>query len=245
MSNRQKWQKELYSKYWLNKVKKYGFDSYCKGLCKLIESKSPNSVYELAIGTGYPFAINFFKKGILVKGSDISEILIQELRNNCPDIQSQIISYEKIEPEDPVDVVYCFRSTWYFPDILKALDVMFSLAKKGGCVFFDIMNKDNDYIKKIVIYHRFMIPFTLSKNIFKYTVNKLLGKNYLLQDLWNIQEIPVSEKLIIKYLNDKNISYRKYSINQVIDNTDSNFITLGEFNSKIVFECIVPELSTN
>ena len=85
----------------------------------------------------------------------------------------------------------------------------------------------------------------LSKNLFKYTVNKLLGKNYLLQDLWNIQEIPVSEKLIIQYLNDKNISYRKYSINQVIDNTDSNFITLGEFNSKIVFECIVPELRTN
>ena len=90
-----------------------------------------------------------------------------------------------------------------------------------------------------------MILFTLSKNLFKYTVNKLLGKNYLLQDLWNIQEIPVSEKLIIQYLNDKNISYRKYSINQVIDNTDSNFITLGEFNSKIVFECIVPELRTN
>ena len=67
MNNRQKWQKELYSKYWINKVKKYGFDSYCKGLCKLIESKSPNSVYELAIGTGYPFAINFFQKGILSK----------------------------------------------------------------------------------------------------------------------------------------------------------------------------------
>ena len=146
MENRLRWQKEMYSRFWIYRVKQYGFDAYCKGLCEMVESKQPISVYELGIGTGWPFAINFFQKGIKVSGSDISEILIEEINNNCPAIRTYVGSYEELKlVSEKFDVVYCFRSTWYFQDIFKALDVMFEMTNRGGSVIFDIMNRDSSF----------------------------------------------------------------------------------------------------
>ena len=96
MRNREKWQKKSYSFYWSEQVKKYGFDDYCKGLCDLIEIKSPQTVYDLGIGNGFPFAGYFFEKGICVSGCDISEILITSLKKNYSGINATVESYEDI-----------------------------------------------------------------------------------------------------------------------------------------------------
>jgi len=66
MKDSLKYHKESYPLFWAYQVKKYGFDDYCKGLCDLIEINSPNTVYELGIGTGWPFAAYFHEKGVYV-----------------------------------------------------------------------------------------------------------------------------------------------------------------------------------
>lgn len=239
MKNREKWQKDAYSKYWLNQVNNYGFDNYCKGLFDLIDRKKPKSIYELAIGTGWPFAIKFHENGIKVSGSDIAEILIAEINSHYPDINVNVSSYENLDTTcvEKYDVVYCFRSTWYFPDIIRALDTMFGLVKNGGSVVFDIMNKDSSYIKEITIKHRLFMINTIFKNILRKVANLFLGKNYLIQNLWNINEIPVSIHVIEDYLNKNEIAYTKYSINQIIEGEELPFIENGKQSSKIVFDC--------
>jgi ubiquinone/menaquinone biosynthesis C-methylase UbiE len=240
MNNRLRWQKEKYSRFWLKRVEEYGFDSYCKGLCKIVEEKTPKSVYEIAIGTGWPFAINFIKKGIEVAGSDISKILIDDVNKHFPDIQTSVASYEELSLiKEKFDVVYCFRSTWYFSDIFKAIDSMFNLAVSGGCVIFDIMNEDSPFFKILIFKHRFLLPYTLFKNIVKKFANIFFGKSYLQQDLWNIHEIPVSAKKVDSYLKSKGIKFKKYSINQVENGLNGNFINNGRFNSKIIYDCQV------
>jgi len=239
MEDRLKWQKEKYSRFWINRVKKYGFDAYCQGLCEMVESKKPGSVYELGIGTGWPFAINFFQKGIQVTGSDISDILINEINSNYPEIRTSVGSYEELNlGEEKFDVVYCFRSTWYFEDIFKALDVMFDMTKSGGSVIFDIMNKDAVFLKTI-LKHRLLLPYTFAKNITKKILNKLFSKNYLMQNLWDIHEIPVSALSIEVYLNKRGVTFKKFSINQIEKGIQEAFIDSGRFNSKVVYDCEV------
>lgn len=240
MKNRLQWQKEKYSRFWIDRVKQYGFDAYCKGLCEMVESKKPVSVYEFAIGTGWPFAISFFQKGIQVSGSDISDILIKGINSHHPEIRTFLGSYEELNPGlEKFDVVYCFRSTWYFPNIFKALDFMFEMTKSGGSVIFDIMNKDSAFVKNSLLKHRLLLPYTLAKNIIKKIVNKLFGKNYLMQHLWDIHEIPVSALAIETYLNKRGIAFKKFSINQVEKGIQTVFINRGRFNSKIVYDCEV------
>lgn len=239
MKNRANWQRENYAKYWVDQVSKYGFDDYCKGLLNLILSKKPSSVYELAIGTGWPFAISLNENGVAVAGSDISELLIQEIKNNYPNINVVAQTYEDIKPNQANQycLVYCFRSSWYFPDIYKALDAMFMLVKEDGFVIFDIMNKDSDYIKNMIKSHRILFPYTILKNVYKTIMNAFFSRRYLVQSLWNIHEIPVSSKDIENYLAKKGVSFKKYSINQITDNINSQFKDIGISNSKIIFEC--------
>jgi SAM-dependent methyltransferase len=243
VKNRSEWQNKKYSLFWNSQVVKYGFDQYCKGLCKMVEKSQPSSVYEMAIGTGWPFAITFHEKGMIVEGSDISEFLIKTLTDRYPGIKGSIASYDNInlDLEFKYDLVYCFRSTWYFPDIIKAIDTMIHLAKRGGgIVIFDIMNSDSDYIKNIIYLHKLCFPITILKNSIKIIANFFFKKGYLIQDPLNIHELPVSAKLIEQYLEAKNIQFQKYSINQVINPLDKNFINYGQYNSKIVFELKIP-----
>jgi len=238
MKDRLTWQKEKYSRFWINRVKYYGFDSYCKGLCMLVESKEPSSVFEVGIGTGFPFGINFFQKGIQVTGCDISDILIKEVNRNYPEIRAYVGSYEECNfGEEKYDVVYCFRSTWHFEDIFKALDVMFDMTKSGGSVVFDIMNKDSVFFKLTILKHRLLVPYTLAKNIIKIVVNNLLAKNYLLQNLWDIDEIPVSTFSIDAYLNKRGVAFKRYSINQIEKGHYDTSVKRVCFQSKVVYDC--------
>lgn len=242
MKDRVNWQKNKYSKFWANQVVKYGFDEYCQGLCKFVESKKPRSVFELAIGTGWPFATRFNEAGIQVAGSDISEYLIEQLRQNQPGIKSYVSSYENLAEltGEKYDIVYCFRSTWYFPDLHKAIDNMISIANQGGFVMFDIMNSDSDFVQALIEKHRKSFVKILVKNFIKKVMNILFARNYLMQDTRNIHELPVSALEIGNYLREKGISFKQYSINQISEGLDKPFINSGQSNSKIIFECMIP-----
>ncbi|MFA6260097.1 MAG: class I SAM-dependent methyltransferase [Bacteroidia bacterium] len=242
MKDRVNWQKNKYSKFWANQVVKYGFDDYCQGLCTLVESKHPQSVFELAIGTGWPFATRFTEAGIQVAGSDISEYLIEQLKQNHPGIKSYVSSYENL-PEltsEKYDIVYCFRSTWYFPDLYKAIDNMIRITRKGGFVMFDIMNSDSEYVKSLIDKHRKSFVKILAKNFVKKIMNMLFARNYLMQDTRNIHELPVSAMDVGNYLRKNGIQFNQYSINQISEGMDKPFVNSGQSNSKIIFECMIP-----
>ena len=86
-------------------------DSYCAGLTKLVESYSPRTVFELAIGNGFPFAEAFCAGGFKVFGCDISEDIISELSKDCPDVTSYVGGYnETLSGGGGYDCVCCFRS---------------------------------------------------------------------------------------------------------------------------------------
>jgi ubiquinone/menaquinone biosynthesis C-methylase UbiE len=239
MKNRESWQKNKYAKFWVEQVNNYGFDEYCKGLIKLLLSKNPSNAYELAIGTGWPFATSLSERNISVSGSDISELLVEGIKSKYLVIDAVVQSYEDIRPnpEKKYDLVYCLRSTWHFPNIFKALDSMFMMVKNEGYVVFDIMNKDSDYIISMIRTHRLMFLFTVVRNLTKIVLNTFFRKSFLVQDIWNIHDIPVSPKDVEAYLVNKGVSFKKYSINQIRDNINNEFKDYGEFNSKLIYEC--------
>jgi SAM-dependent methyltransferase len=239
MKNREDWQKNKYSKFWSNQVKKYGFDNYCKGLLNLILSYNPSRVYELAIGTGWPFAKTISDLGISVSGSDISSVLVSEIESTHPEIIAEVKSYQNIR-EDKLgrfDIVYCFRSTWYFPNILQAIDKMFLLVKPGGMVIFDILNSDSKYIKYLIIRHRLMFPITIFKNLLKVILHYFNNKNYFIHNIWWIDEIPVSSSTIENYLQNKCDFFCKYSVNQIETNLKEEFSLKWKNDHKIIFVC--------
>jgi hypothetical protein len=75
----ERWMRDIYPKHWIRKSHEHGLDHYCKGLIDLIEERQPKSAFELAIGTGYPFAEKLLAVDIDVAGCDISPYLIAEL----------------------------------------------------------------------------------------------------------------------------------------------------------------------
>ncbi len=195
----------------------------------------------MAIGTGWPFAINLLNEGIDVYGSDIADFLVEGIKSHYPEIKVTVASYEDlgVTEVDQYDVVYCFRSTWYFPNVLKAIDAMLKLAKKPGWVIFDIMNQDSKYVRRMIIVHRLLIPYTIFKNFGKLSLNLLFKKDYLMQDPWNIHEIPVFPKLIENHLDAQGVAYKKYFTNQIAVGVGSESGNKTTFDSKIVFECQV------
>lgn len=217
----------------------YGFDAYCHGLCELVLQSRPARVYELAIGTGWPFAETFLRKGIFVAGSDISELLVNRIKEQFPQIEVEAVGYDDLDAakHDPFDVVYCLRSTWYFPDVFRAIDKMCHLTKRGGRMIFDIMNADSKSIKLAVICHKIAYPVNITKNIMKRILNRWFGGTYMLQDPWNIHELPVSGAAIEAYLLNRGIAYRVYSVHDITAASKKvRRAPLGA-ERKLIFEC--------
>jgi len=131
-----------YSKYWSEEgAKKYGYDSYCQKLVKLVLKSKPKKVYDLACGTGYPFIKSLLKKGIKVYGSDVSPRLVYEARENYPKAKLKLGDYREIvEFSNAFDVSYCFRSSWYMEDLEKMIKELVRITKPGGRVIFDVLN---------------------------------------------------------------------------------------------------------
>ena len=142
--------RDVYSRYWITAREKiYGFLEYDRNLCRYIcrQIASGGKLLEVAIGTGYPFADFFQKAGYAVYGIDISPALIEKCRQLNPSIDCKVGDAEALEyPDDYFDCSYCFHSSWYFPDLNKAIDEMLRVTRAGGLVMFDIQNRNNEEI---------------------------------------------------------------------------------------------------
>ena len=83
MITRKQYIKDIYSHYWLTaRQDKYGvFPPYDRHLADLVlSSLKPDTVLEVAVGTGIPFADHFQKTGSVVYGIDIAPVLIENAK---------------------------------------------------------------------------------------------------------------------------------------------------------------------
>ncbi|WP_162907596.1 class I SAM-dependent methyltransferase [Allorhizocola rhizosphaerae] len=148
--DRKTFMRDVYADYWLQaRDKKYGFMDYDRRLCELVESESkPEArLLEVAIGTGYPIAGFLARAGHKVHGIDISPALIERCRELNPGIEASVGDAENLAFDDGTfDAVYCFHSTWYFPDLPRVIDEMLRVTREGGAVLFDIQNRSHPAI---------------------------------------------------------------------------------------------------
>jgi ubiquinone/menaquinone biosynthesis C-methylase UbiE len=212
-SNHEKYMQNQYSKYWIKaRLEKYGFQMYDKNLIEYVEGIiSEGRILEVAIGTGYPFAETFHKKGYSVSGIDISPLLIRHCKLNYPEINCIIGSAEELPFDDQnFDITYCFHSTWYFNDIVKSINEMVRVTKNGGLVIFDTININNKSIlesynkkKKRYKFRFFYYPLLIIYNIFKI----ITGKETL---VWNfdLHECHIKPEILFEKLDELGLNFR-------------------------------------
>ena len=221
---RKEFMRDTYYKFWVNTRKKYGIGSYEKDLLKLIFSKNNlNKILEVGIGDGYPFAKALSEKKYKVYGIDISPQHIEMVKKNIPDIESFVGDAEKLEFKDSFfDLVYCFRSSWYFPDILKAIDEMIRVSKENAFILIDIQNQNHPIHLKIKKNQKYReenylqeIFLRFSKNILKILIRPFIyfPTHWSLQEHITIQKAS-DPKEIEDHLNShKNLNYKIFGVN--------------------------------
>ena len=144
--DRKQYMKEVYPKYWMTAREEiYGFGEYDKNLCRYLLDRIPTGekVLEVAIGTGYPIAEFLRGASYPVYGLDISSDLVQQCRRRNPDISCTIGDVEDLPYRTGhFGCTYCFHSTWYFPNLTRAIDEMLRVTRSSGLVLFDIQNRN-------------------------------------------------------------------------------------------------------
>ena len=114
---RKQYMKNVYSKTWSKARKEYGVEQYDKDLIQELTKELKNGkILEVGIGDGFPYSNVLDQMGYEVYGIDISPILIERVKTQLPKINVSVGDSENLEFKDNFfDIVFCFRSTWYFP----------------------------------------------------------------------------------------------------------------------------------
>ena len=149
---RKEYMRNIYSKNWSRKRKEYGVGQYDKDLINELSKETKNTrILEVGIGDGFPYANALDEMGYQVYGVDISPVHVDMVKESLPNINVQIGDAENLDFTDNFfDVVFCFRSTWYFPDVIKSISEMLRVSKNDGLVIFDIQNINHPLHQKTV-----------------------------------------------------------------------------------------------
>ena len=132
-------------------------------------------ILEVGIGDGQPYSKDMLFRGYEVYGVDIAPFLISKVQKTFPEIRASVGDAENLNfPNNYFDITFCFRSSWYFPDIEKAIGEMVRVTNKRGGIMFDLQNansplhikaiKKRELLKK---YHFFFTAVRYCKNITK------------------------------------------------------------------------------
>lgn len=178
---RKRYMRDVYSEYWASaREEKYGFLAYDRSLCdQLVAQVAPGSrMLEVAVGTGFPFADFFEQAGFDVHGVDISRNLVADCRARNPRVAAVAGDAERL-PYDAAafPAVYCFHSTWYFPNLQAVIEEMFRVVSARGLVAFDIQNRDHPAIR--AVYERALAETRGARRLARYARN--VGKIILRQ----------------------------------------------------------------
>ena len=235
---RKQYMKNVYSKIWSKTRKEYGVEQYDNDLIQeLIKELKSGKILEVGIGDGFPYSNVLDEMGYEVYGIDISPILIEKVKTQFPKINVSVGDAENLEFKDNFfDIVFCFRSTWYFPNIIKSISEMLRVVKVGGLIIFDIQNSNNpihingikEKIKNKRNNHIYNIVKCL-KNIIKIIIKPIKFYHYD----WSfrnsiIYETPTNPNIVNKYLESrKEFKYRIYGVNW---NHPFTLIEINELN---------------
>jgi SAM-dependent methyltransferase len=179
--NRKEFIRDVYSRYWITAREKiYVNLPYDQNLVSYIKDRIPPGadLLEVAVGTGEPFGRLFVEAGYQVAGIDISPALVARCKELHPGINCRVGDAEDMEvPDGQFTGTYCFHSTWYFPDLEKAIREMIRVTRPGGLVLFDIMNLDHPRIRS---YHERKVSETRGvRRVYRFAKNVaklLLGR---------------------------------------------------------------------
>tara|TARA_B100000315_G_C14558985_1_gene579606 strand:- start:163 stop:924 length:762 start_codon:yes stop_codon:yes gene_type:complete len=151
IKNRKDYMRNVYALYWHDTRIKYGFINYDRSLIsEITKIKQDGKVLEVAIGDGEPYAKEMLSRGYDIYGIDIAPRLIKHVQESLPEIKASVGDAENLEfPDNTFDIAYCFRSTWFFPGLLKAIDEMIRVTKQKGGVIFDLQNKNHSAHRKL------------------------------------------------------------------------------------------------
>lgn len=196
--------KNIYSKFWENQTKNYGYEKYTKNLVRLISKSSPRRAFEVGIGTGWPIGVALKEKGIKIDGCDIADssvVLAQkELENEEGIWVGDVLEYKG---NALYDVTYCVRSSWCIPNFYLVLKKMISMTYGGGYIVFDVMDKNSLYCLKSrwlgikEKYYR-LLGIDVDERYGTHYVSiskmkKFLKKNGLVYECWGERKITHSE----------------------------------------------------
>ncbi len=152
MEKHKKYFVDSYPRYWKDAVlNKYGVGEYETAVLQLINSilerMAPDRrILEVAMGTGFPFAVNLAKRGHQVYGMDLSFELVK-IGASSSRLYPFVGDGEMLGTRGGVfDITYCIRSSWYFKNLNGLIREMFTATKVGGYVILDIMNGRNWFI---------------------------------------------------------------------------------------------------
>lgn len=206
------------AKFWLSDVQKYGQSPYVEGVLALLERRGPKKVFELGLGNGFPLAATLLQKGVEVHGCDISFPLLQEVEKKYPQVRWHQGGYEDLVPKtsgQQYDIVYCVRTSWYFPNIFLAIDNMLAITKSGGAVVFDIMNASSPKMKQlfwIITYKRVRM---VVKNALKFVLNRVFHRSYAHDNTIFSKDYMVRSRDIDHFLEQKNVLVQTYTFEQL------------------------------
>lgn len=219
-NNRKNYIQNEYSQYWLNaRANHYKLTSYDQALVSFFKEIPSSRILEVGIGTGEVIAENFLDKDM--HGVDISDILIERCQQLFPKIKSSVGDAENLVFEDGFfDLCFCVHSTWYFPDVNKAISEMIRVTKKNGHVCFDIQNIINKDIKSNFKRHVFENKNLLGM-IKKFLRNciKFIVKKGQTEWTYSVYEVPSDPILIINELRLKEIHDFKTYIPTIKNNS--------------------------
>ena len=227
-NNRKNYIQNEYAQYWLNaRTNQYKLTPYDQALVSFLKEISSSRLLEVGIGTGEVIAENFLNKDMY--GIDISDILIDRCQQLFPQINSSIGDAENLIFKDSFfDLCFCVHSSWYFPDINKAISEMIRVTKKDGYVFFDIQNILNKNIKRNFKRHVFENKNLLGKlkKFFRNCIKFIFKKGHT-EWSYSVYEVPSDPISIINELRLKKI----HDFKTYVPVTKNNLTTLIEIKS--------------
>jgi len=176
-NKQQEYMRDVYPVFWNRSRMEYGFEQYDKDLIIEISNYIKcGKILEVGIGDGRPFAYQFDKMGYQVYGIDIAPTHVAMVKKELPNVIVNVGDAQDLRfPDNYFDCVYCFRSSWYFPDLEKSIQEMLRVLKKNGLLMFDIQNLNHPIHSKGTkrLYRRIKYPLILevalrfSKNVIK------------------------------------------------------------------------------
>ena len=223
-NKRKEYMRDIYSMNWSTKRRQYGIEQYDKDLINEILKKNKNcKILEIAIGDGFPYTDALDKIGYEMYGIDISPNHVDMVKNTHPNVQVIVGDAEDLDYDDSFfEIVFCFRSTWYFPDLMKSIGEMIRVVKKNGLIMFDIQNSCHPIHQKMIMRNDkqkkshpiINVTKKYLKNFLKILVRPIVfyGTDWSLKN-YPVIETPTSPHDVINYLDKyKNIKYKMYGV---------------------------------